>query len=144
MEKVAPDIALPKAQVRSATGVSSRRTSAPRSPPSSTASPASTPPAIGANGTSSASAGQRVAMPRKVLQRTYSTRFNDFALEFYSFVADNYAPFYSRPGRVQRPRRALRARRRASTTRALEPVTPGTWTGKRLTGGEATYETRDG
>ena len=31
------------------------------------------------------------------LQRTYSTRFNDFALEFYSFVADNYAPFYSRP-----------------------------------------------
>ena len=28
---------------------------------------------------------------------TYSTRFNDFALEFYSFVADNYAPFYSRP-----------------------------------------------
>ncbi|MCY4510829.1 MAG: Tn3 family transposase, partial [Acidobacteria bacterium] len=29
--------------------------------------------------------------------RTYSARFNDFALEFYSFVADNYAPFYSRP-----------------------------------------------
>ena len=37
-------------------------------------------------------------MPHKVLQPTYSTRFNDFALEFYSFVvADNYAPFYSRP-----------------------------------------------
>ncbi len=36
-------------------------------------------------------------MPHKVLQRTYSTRFNDFALEFYSFVADNYAPFYSHP-----------------------------------------------
>ena len=36
-------------------------------------------------------------MPQKVLQRTYSTRFNDFALEFYSFVADNYAPLYSRP-----------------------------------------------
>ncbi len=36
-------------------------------------------------------------MPQKVLQRTYSTRFNDFGLEFYSFVADNYAPFYSRP-----------------------------------------------
>ena len=36
-------------------------------------------------------------MPHKVLQRTYSTRFNDFALEFYSFVADNDAPFYSRP-----------------------------------------------
>ena len=32
-----------------------------------------------------------------MLQRTYSTRFKDFALEFYSFVADNYAPFYSRP-----------------------------------------------
>ena len=31
-----------------------------------------------------------------MLQRTYSTRFNDFTLEFYSFVADNYAPFYSR------------------------------------------------
>ena len=42
--------------------------------------------------------GQRCsAMPQKVLQRAYSTRFNDFALEFCSFVADNYAPFYSRP-----------------------------------------------
>ena len=49
------------------------------------------------DGTTSASDGQRFAMPHKVLQRTYSTRFNDFALEFYSFVADNYAPFYSRP-----------------------------------------------
>ena len=49
------------------------------------------------DGTTSASDGQRFAMPQKVLQRTYSTRFNDFALEFYSLVADNYAPFYSRP-----------------------------------------------
>ena len=49
------------------------------------------------DGTTSASDGQRFAMPHKVLQRTYSTRFNDFALEFYSFVADNDAPFYSRP-----------------------------------------------
>ena len=49
------------------------------------------------DGTTSASDGQRFAMPQRVLQRTYSTRFNDFALEFYSFVADNYAPFYSRP-----------------------------------------------
>ena len=49
------------------------------------------------DGTASASDGQRFAMPQKVLQRTYSTRFNEFALEFYSFVADNYAPFYSRP-----------------------------------------------
>ena len=44
-------------------------------------SPASTPPAIGATSTTSASDGQRFAMPHKVLQRTYSTRFNDFALE---------------------------------------------------------------
>ena len=49
------------------------------------------------DGTTSASDGQRFAMPHKVLQRTYSTRFNDFALEFYSFVADHDAPFYSRP-----------------------------------------------
>ena len=49
------------------------------------------------DGTTSAGDGQRFAMPQKVLQRTYSTRFNDFALDFYSFVADNYAPFYSRP-----------------------------------------------
>ena len=48
-------------------------------------------------GRTSASDGQRFAMPRKVLQQTYSTRFSDFALEFYSFVADNYAPFYSTP-----------------------------------------------
>ena len=97
----------------SATGVSSRRTSGPRSPPSSTASPASTPPANWGGGTTSARDGQRFAMPQKVLQRTYSTRFNDFALEFYSFVADNYAPFYSPRDRVHRPRCALRARRRA-------------------------------
>ena len=48
-------------------------------------------------GRTSASDGQRFALPRKVLQQTYSTRFSDFALEFYSFVADNYAPFYSTP-----------------------------------------------
>ena len=36
-------------------------------------------------------------MPRKVLQKTFSTRFSDYALEFYSFIADNYAPFYSTP-----------------------------------------------
>ncbi len=46
-------------------------------------------------GRTSASDGQRFAMPRKVLQQTFSTRFSDYALEFYSFVADNYAPFYS-------------------------------------------------
>ena len=48
-------------------------------------------------GRTSASDGQRFAMPRKALQQTYSTRFSDFALEFYSFIADNYAPFYSLP-----------------------------------------------
>jgi TnpA family transposase len=48
-------------------------------------------------GRTSASDGQRFSMPRKVLQQTYSTRFGDFALEFYSFIADNYAPFYSLP-----------------------------------------------
>ena len=48
-------------------------------------------------GRTSASDGQRFAMPHKVLQQTYSTRFSDFALEFYSFIADNYAPFYSLP-----------------------------------------------
>ena len=52
----------------SAIGVSSRRTSGPRSPPSSTASPASPPPAIGVTARLSASDGQRFAMPQKVLQ----------------------------------------------------------------------------
>ncbi len=46
-------------------------------------------------GQSSSSDGQRFRFKRKVLQQTYSHRFNDYALEFYSFVADNYAPFYS-------------------------------------------------
>jgi TnpA family transposase len=48
-------------------------------------------------GKTSSSDGQRFNLKRKVLQRTYSPRFSDFALEFYSFVADNYAPFYSTP-----------------------------------------------
>ena len=48
-------------------------------------------------GKTSASDGQRFMFPRKVLQQTYSPRFSDFALEFYSFVSDNYAPFYSTP-----------------------------------------------
>lgn len=48
-------------------------------------------------GKTSSSDGQRFLFPTKVLQRTYSPRFGDFALEFYSFVADNYAPFYSLP-----------------------------------------------
>jgi TnpA family transposase len=48
-------------------------------------------------GRTAASDGQRFSLPRRVLQQTYSTRFSDFALEFYTFVADNYAPFYSLP-----------------------------------------------
>ncbi len=46
-------------------------------------------------GKTSSSDGQRFRLRRKILQRTYSHRFRDYALEFYSFVADNYAPFYS-------------------------------------------------
>jgi TnpA family transposase len=46
-------------------------------------------------GKTSSSDGQRFRLKRKVLQQTYSHRFHDYALEFYSFVADNYAPFYS-------------------------------------------------
>jgi TnpA family transposase len=48
-------------------------------------------------GRTAVSDGQRFSLPRRVLQQTYSTRFSDFALEFYTFVADNYAPFYSLP-----------------------------------------------
>ena len=48
-------------------------------------------------GKTSSSDGQRFPLIRKVLQQTYSPKFNDFALEFYSFVADNYAPFHSFP-----------------------------------------------
>lgn len=48
-------------------------------------------------GKTSASDGQRFRFRRRVLQKTYSPRFSDFALEFYTFVADNYAPFYSTP-----------------------------------------------
>jgi len=48
-------------------------------------------------GKTSSSDGQQFLFPRKVLQQTYSPKFGDFALEFYSFIADNYAPFYSLP-----------------------------------------------
>ena len=48
-------------------------------------------------GHSSSSDGQRFRYKQKVLQQTWSPRFQDYALEFYSFVADNYAPFYSMP-----------------------------------------------
>ena len=48
-------------------------------------------------GKSSSSDGRRYLYPRHVLQRTFSHKMHDFALEFYSFIADNYAPFYSTP-----------------------------------------------
>jgi TnpA family transposase len=48
-------------------------------------------------GKTSSSDGQRFSYRQKVLQQTYSHSFHDFALEFYSFVADNYAPFYTVP-----------------------------------------------
>ena len=48
-------------------------------------------------GRTAASDGQRFSLARRVLQQTYSTRFSDFTLEFYTFVADNYARFYSLP-----------------------------------------------
>ncbi|NRA87925.1 MAG: Tn3 family transposase [Rhizobiales bacterium] len=49
------------------------------------------------DGTTSSSDGQRFSLRRKVLHKSYSHAFNDFALEFYRFVADNYAPFFSTP-----------------------------------------------
>ena len=49
------------------------------------------------DGSSSSSDGQRFLFPRRVLRRTYSHRLGDFALEFYTFISDNYAPFYSVP-----------------------------------------------
>ena len=45
----------------------------------------------------SASDGQRFAFRQKVLQQTLTLKFNDYALEFYSFLADNYALFYIMP-----------------------------------------------
>ena len=48
-------------------------------------------------GKTSASDGQRFAFRRQVLQQNYSHKFSDYALEFYSFVADNYAPYYVVP-----------------------------------------------
>jgi hypothetical protein len=48
-------------------------------------------------GRTSSSDGQRFLFPRRVLRRTYSHRLGDFALEFYTFIADNYAPYYSVP-----------------------------------------------
>ena len=48
-------------------------------------------------GKTSSSDGQRYSYSKRTLQQTYSTKFRDFALEFYTFVADNYAPYFSLP-----------------------------------------------
>jgi len=48
-------------------------------------------------GKTSSSDGQRFEFQQSVLNQRYSTRFGDVALEFYTFMADNYAPFYSLP-----------------------------------------------
>lgn len=49
------------------------------------------------DGTSSSSDNEEYTFKEKVLQKSYSPKFGDFALEFYMFIADNYAPFYSMP-----------------------------------------------
>jgi TnpA family transposase len=49
------------------------------------------------DGRASSSDGQRFLFPRRVLRRTYSHRLGDYALEFYTFIANNYAPFYTVP-----------------------------------------------
>ncbi len=48
-------------------------------------------------GKTSSSDGERFEYQQSVLNQQYSTRFGDLALEFYTFMADNYAPFYSTP-----------------------------------------------
>lgn len=48
-------------------------------------------------GKTSSSDGQRFEYQQSILNQQYSTRFGDLALEFYTFMADNYAPFYSTP-----------------------------------------------
>lgn len=49
------------------------------------------------SGKTSSSDGQRFSWRKKVLEQSYSPKFNDFALEFYTFIADNYAPFFAIP-----------------------------------------------
>ncbi|MFK7932004.1 MAG: Tn3 family transposase [Saprospiraceae bacterium] len=49
------------------------------------------------SGKTSSSDGQRFSWRQRILQQSYSPKFRDFALEFYTFIADNYAPYFSRP-----------------------------------------------
>lgn len=48
-------------------------------------------------GLSSGSDSIRMEYHSKVLNRGYSTCFGDYAIEFYTYVADTYAPFFSKP-----------------------------------------------
>jgi TnpA family transposase len=48
-------------------------------------------------GVSSSSDSIRMEYQSKVLNRGFSTCFGDYAIEFYTFVADNFAPYYSKP-----------------------------------------------
>ena len=48
-------------------------------------------------GKTSSSDAHLVGFSEKVLQQTYNPQFGDYALEFYTFVADNYAPYHSTP-----------------------------------------------
>ena len=49
------------------------------------------------DGKTSSSDGQRFSWRQRVLKQSYSHKFRDFALEFYTFIADNYAPYFSMP-----------------------------------------------
>jgi TnpA family transposase len=48
-------------------------------------------------GKSSSSDGQRFPYIRKVLHSVFSNRLREFGGEFYTFVSDTYAPYYSQP-----------------------------------------------
>jgi TnpA family transposase len=48
-------------------------------------------------GKTSSSDAQRFKYNRRSIQQTFSAKLADYALEFYTFVADNYAPYYSTP-----------------------------------------------
>jgi hypothetical protein len=46
-------------------------------------------------GKTAAGDGQRFSYRKNTIHRTFSHKFNDFAIELYIFVADNYALFYN-------------------------------------------------
>jgi TnpA family transposase len=49
------------------------------------------------DGKTSSSDGHLKPFNQKVAQQSYQARIGDFALTFYTFVANNYAPFHSKP-----------------------------------------------